>query len=133
VFDLAIMCGQTKPLKEYVGSDKPLSSADREKLVVFIERLEALDPAKPKSGRPQRKSSYPWNAADAERNAALLVAHRQAVWRKEHGRERVAAAETEGWITEAIEEAAKAFALRAELIKRDNIRSALKSGRIVVP
>ena len=49
---------------------------------------------------------------------------------KEHGRERVPPAETEGMINRAIAEAAKAFGVPAASIKKDNIRIALKAGRI---
>ena len=73
---------------------------------------------------------WAWNAATAERNAALLVASNQAEWRKEHGRERVPPAETEDMINRAIAEAATAFGVPATSIAKDRIRIALKAGRI---
>jgi hypothetical protein len=126
----------TGPLKDYLASDKPMSLGNRVGLVTFIERLEqriaSLEEriaSMQKRGRPQRKS-YPWNATDAERNAALLVARWQAEWRKEHGRKRVPPAETEKMISRAIAEAATAFGVRATSIGKDRIRIALKAGRI---
>jgi hypothetical protein len=128
--DMATVLGRTEPLKEYLASDKPLSLANRLWLIAFIERLEQrIASQNKKVGRPQRKSDA-WNAATAERNAALLVASDQAAWRKENGRERVPPAETDGMINRAIAEAAKAFAVPAASIKKDNIRIALKAGRI---
>ncbi len=132
--DLAIMCGLSGPLKEYIASGNPLSRADGERLVAFIERLEQHIPtSKPPAGRPKRKPDAAPKAQAAERNAAILVAALQAAWRKEHRRERVPAAETDRMIAVAVKEAAKAFDIRAELINQDNIRNALKTGRIVVP
>ena len=126
----ATVLGRTEPLKEYLASDKPLSLANRLGLIAIIERLEQRIASQSKKvGRPQRKSDA-WNAATAERNAALLVASDQAAWRKENGRERVPAAETDGMINRAIAEAAKAFGVPASSIKKDNIRIALKASRI---
>ena len=72
-------------------------------LIAFIERLEQRIASleHKKVGRPQRKSDA-WNAATAERHAALLVASDQAAWRKENGRERVPPAQTEEMINRAI-------------------------------
>jgi hypothetical protein len=95
--DMATVLGRTEPLKEYLASGKPLSLANRLWLIAFIERLEQRISQNKKVGRPQRKSDA-WNAATAERNAALLVASDQAAWRKENGRERVPPAETDGMI-----------------------------------
>jgi hypothetical protein len=58
-------------------------------LELRLASLEERIASTQKRGRPQRKS-YPWNATDAERNAAW-----KAEWREEHGRERVPPAETE--------------------------------------
>jgi hypothetical protein len=69
-----------------------------ERLELRIASLEERIASTQKRGRPQRKS-YPWNATDAERNAALIVAGLKAEWRKEHGRQRVPPAETEDMIT----------------------------------
>jgi hypothetical protein len=125
----ATVLGRTEPLKEYLASDKPLSLANRLGLIAIIERLEQRIASQSKKvGRPQRKSDA-WNAATAERNAALLVASDQAAWRKENGRERMPAAETDGMINRAIAEAAKAFGVPASSIKKDNIRIALKASR----
>jgi hypothetical protein len=127
---MATVLGRTEPLKEYLASDKPLSLANRLWLIAFIERLEQrIASQNKKVGRPQRKSDA-WNAATAERHAALLVASDQAAWRKENGRERVPPAETDGMMNRAIAEAAKAFGVPAASIKKDNIRIALKAGRI---
>lgn len=128
---VATVLGRTEPLKEYLASDKPLSLANRLGLIAIIERLEQSIASleHKKVGRPQRKSDA-WNAATAERNAALLVASDQAAWRKENGRQRVPPAETDGMINRAIAEAAKAFGVPAASIKKDNIRIALKAGRI---
>jgi hypothetical protein len=128
---LATELGRTEPLKEYLASDKPLSLANRLGLIAIIEGLEQRIASleHKKVGRPQRKSDA-WNAATAERNAALLVASDQAAWRKENGRERVPPAETDGMINRAIAEAAKAFGVPASSIKKENIRIALKAGRI---
>jgi hypothetical protein len=113
-----------------------MSLGNRLGLVTFIERLEqriaSLEEriaSMQKRGRPRRKS-YPWNATDAERNTALLVARWQAEWRKERGRERVPPAETEDMINRAIAEAAMAFGVPATSIGKDRIRIALKAGRI---
>ena len=127
----ATVLGRTEPLKEYLASDKPLSLANRLGLIAIIERLEQRIASleHKKVGRPQRKSDA-WNAATAERNAALLVASDHAAWRKENGRQRVPSAETDGMIDRAIAEAAKAFGVPAASIKKDNIRIALKAGRI---
>jgi hypothetical protein len=75
----ATVLGRTEPLKEYLASDKPLSLANRLGLIAIIERLEQRIASleHKKVGRPQRKSDA-WNAATAERNAALLVASDQA-------------------------------------------------------
>jgi hypothetical protein len=131
VIDMATVLGRMEPLKEYLASDKPLSLPNRLGLIAIIERLEQRIASleHKKVGRPQRKSDA-WNAATAERNAALLVASDQAAWRKENGRERVPAAETDGMINRAIAEAAKAFGVPASSIKKDNIRIALKASRI---
>jgi predicted nucleic acid-binding protein len=128
---VATVLGRTEPLKEYLASDKPLSLANRLGLIAIIERLEQSIASleHKKVGRPQRKSDA-WNAATAERHAALLVASDQAAWRKENGRERVPPAQTEEMINRAIAEAAKAFGVPAASIKKDNIRIALKAGRI---
>jgi hypothetical protein len=128
---VAIVLGRTEPLKEYLASDKPLSLANRLGLIAIIERLEQRIASleHKKVGRPQRKSDA-WNAATAERNAAFLVASDQAAWRKENGRERVPPAETEEMINRAVAEAAKAFGVPASSIKKDNIRIALKAGRL---
>jgi hypothetical protein len=128
---VATVLGRTEPLKEYLASDKPLSLANRLGLIAIIERLEQSIASleHKKVGRPQRKSDA-WNAATAERHAALLVASDQAAWRKENGRQRVPPAETDGMINRAIAEAAKAFGVPAASIKKDNIRIALKAGRI---
>jgi hypothetical protein len=127
----ATVLGRTEPLKEYLASDKPLSLENRLGLIAIIERLEQRIASleHKKVGRPQRKSDA-WNAATAERHAALLVASDQAAWRKENGRERVPPAQTEEMINRAIAEAAKAFGVPAASIKKDNIRIALKAGRI---
>jgi hypothetical protein len=134
--DMATVLGRTEPLKEYLASDKPLTLGNRLGLIAIIERLElriaSLEEriaSTQKRGRPQRKS-YPWNATDAERNAALIVAALKAEWRKEHGRERVPPAETEDMINRAIAEAATAFGVPAKSIGKDRIRIALKAGRI---
>jgi hypothetical protein len=134
--DMATVLGRTEPLKEYLASDKPLTLGNRLGLIAIIERLElriaSLEEriaSTQKRGRPQRKS-YPWNATDAERNAALKVAALKAEWRKEHGRERVPPAETEDMINRAIAEAATAFGVPAKSIGKDRIRIALKAGRI---
>jgi hypothetical protein len=134
--DLATVLGRTEPLKEYLASDKPLTLGNRLGFIAIIERLElriaSLEEriaSTQKRGRPQRKS-YPWNATDAERNAALIVAGLKAEWRKEHGRQRVPPAETEDMINRAIAEAATAFGVPATSIGKDRIRIALKAGRI---
>jgi hypothetical protein len=126
----------TGPLKDYLASDKPMSLGNRLGLVTLIERLdqriaslEERIASMQKRGRPRRKS-YPWNATDAERNAALLVARWQAEWRKERGRKRVPPAETEDMINRAVAEAATAFGVPATSIGKDRIRIALKAGRI---
>jgi hypothetical protein len=129
--DMATVLGRTEPLKEYLASDKPLSLANRLGLIAIIEWLEqriaSLEPKK--VGRPQRKSDT-WNAATAERNVALLVASDQAAWRKKNGRKRVPRANTEEMISRRIAEAAKAFGVPGASIKKDNIRNALKAGRL---
>jgi hypothetical protein len=133
---MATVLGRTEPLKEYLASDKPLTLGNRLGLIAIIEglelRLASLEEriaSTQKRGRPQRKS-YPWNATDAERNAAMIVARWKAEWRTEHGRERVPPAETEDMINRAIAEAATAFGVPATSIGKDRIRIALKAGRI---
>jgi hypothetical protein len=126
----ATVLGRTESLKEYLASDKPLSLANRRWLIAFIEGLEqriaSLEPKK--VGRPKRKSDV-WNAADAERNVALVVASDQAAWRKEHGRKRVPRVDTEEMISRRIDQAAKAFVVPVASIKKGNIRNILKAGR----
>jgi hypothetical protein len=133
---MTTVLGRTEPLKEYLASDKPLTLGNRLGLIAIIEglelRLASLEEriaSTQKRGRPQRKS-YPWNATDAERNAAMIVARWKAEWRTEHGRERVPPAETEDMINRAIAEAATAFGVPATSIGKDRIRIALKAGRI---
>jgi hypothetical protein len=128
---VATVLKRTEPLKEYLASDKPLSPQNRLGLIAIIEQLEQriASLTTKKVGRPQRKSD-PWNAATAERNATLLVASYQAAWRKENGRERVPPAKTDEMINRAIADAAKAFGMSVASIGKDNIRIALKAGRI---
>jgi hypothetical protein len=133
VLNLAVVVGLTGPLKDYLASDKPLSPQNRLGLIAFIEGQEQLIASREKKrGRPQRDPAAVSEAERAERNAAWLVAFCKAAWCKEHDSERVPEAETRRMIALAIAEASKAFSVPAELIKEDNIRSALKSGRIVV-
>jgi hypothetical protein len=129
---VAIALERAGPLKEYLASDKPLSRWDRNGLVTFIEWLEKHIPPKPTLGRPERNPQTANKVERAERNAAWLVAFCQAAWRNEHGLERVPGNETNKLIDKAIKEAATAFDVSAELINKDNIRNALKSGRVVV-
>jgi hypothetical protein len=131
---VATVLERTEPLREYLASDKPLSPQSRLGLIAFIEGQEQLIASlrKKKRGRPQRDPAAVREADGAERNAAWLVAFCKAAWCKEHDSERVPEAETRRMIALAIAEASKAFSVPAELIKEDNIRSALKSGRIGV-
>jgi hypothetical protein len=130
----ATKAGLTQPMVDYLLSTKPLLRKDRQILATYLVSLRTeLELLKPR--RAGRKVRTPSNAAEleiAERNAAWLVAFSKKSWREQHGRRRVPEKETKTMIRNAIEAAAKAFNKPAELIKPDNIRSALKSGRIVV-
>ena len=72
-------------------------------------------------------------AERAERNAAWLVASAQKAWRKQHGRRRVPGDVIDAMIREACEEAARAFDVPVRTVRTANVRSALKTGRFVVP
>jgi hypothetical protein len=82
-----------------------------------------------KVGRPQCKSDA-WNAATAERNAALLVASDQAAWRKKTGRERVPIRMLSFLIDAAGTPNAFAASAMARLIMPSVSAGALKAGRI---
>jgi hypothetical protein len=133
--DLAMLFENDGPLLEYLYSEKPLGHADRQNLVAYIEWLKARAAPKRPAGRPKRSSENEDVVVTAEKWIAGYVASHAAEWRKQHDRERVPAAETDRWIVEGIERV-RQFGLHDQTvrkIRRDNIRNALKSGRIVVP
>ena len=72
-------------------------------------------------------------AEQAERNAAWLVAAAQKAWRKQHGKARVPGDVIALMVREACDVAARAFGVPVDRIKEADVRSALKTGRFVVP
>ena len=81
---------------------------------------------------PHRVASGAPAAAQAERNAAWLVAFAQKGWLKRNGRKRVPGVVTNEMIKVAIEEAAKTFKVPVSAIYESNIRNLLKNRRVVV-
>jgi hypothetical protein len=135
--NLAVMVGITRPLLDYIAS-KPLShSHDRAMLAGYIRELlkhidELVKQVEPPRGRRHRNPGKAPDKEKAERNAAWLVAFTQDVWKRQHDRERVPAAVTDRMIREARHAAARVLRVPVSKISKDNIRNALKSGRVVV-
>ena len=116
-----------KALQTYLDSDKPLSRANRKALAAYIGQL-AEHNAPQKRGRPRRNAAKADTVEQAERNAAWLVAFMQKAWRKHHGKERVPG----DVLAKMIHEACKAADTFNVPVKPAKVRSALKTGRIVV-
>ena len=132
---LAIMFENDGPLNEYLASEKPLGRAERQGLIVYNEWLKARLPLKQPRGRPKRSPELESIVVTAERFIARYVADRKAAWCEEHGRKRVSETETSKWIDEGIRGVRQLGLSDQTIMKisKDNIRSALKTGRFVVP
>jgi hypothetical protein len=82
--------------------------------------------------RPHRVASGAPAAAQAERNAARLVAFAQKGWCKSNRRIRVPSVITNKMIMVVIEEAAKTFKVSVSAIYESNIHNLLKNRQVVV-
>jgi hypothetical protein len=128
----AILLQDTRPLKTYLCSEKPLSRINRQALAAYIDMV-VESKAKRKRGRPRRKAAKARPAEQAERNAAWLVAAELKSWRKMNGSARVPRKIFENIVEDARQEAARAFDIPLKLVHAGNIRNyARKTGRIVV-
>jgi hypothetical protein len=131
--------GVTKPLRDFVEAGKSVPQAQ-----VFVAGqsipMQVLVAAllgdhhqqQEQRSRPHRVPSEALAAAQAERNAAWLVAFAQKSWRKRNGRKRVPGVVTNEMIKVAIEEAAKTFKVPVSAIYEGNIRNLLKNRQVVV-
>jgi hypothetical protein len=82
--------------------------------------------------RPHRVASGAPAAAQAERNAARLVAFAQKGWCKSNRRIRVPSVITNKMIMVVIEEVAKTFKVSVSAIYESNIHNLLKNRQVVV-
>ena len=136
---LAYEMGVTKPLRDFVTAGNSLPQAQ-----VFVAGksipMQALvadllgdhHQQQEQRSRPHRVPSEAPAVAQAERNAAWLVAFAQNGWRKRNGRKRVPGVVTNEMIKVAIEQAAKTFKVPVSAIYASNIRNLLKNRQVVV-
>jgi hypothetical protein len=136
---LAYKMGETKPLRDFVKAGESVPEAHvfvaGESIpmrVLVADLLGDHHQQQERKSRPRRVSSQAPAAAQAERNAAWLVAFAQKSWLKRNGRKRVSGVVTNEMISVAIEEAAKTFNVPVSAIYESNIRNLLKNGQVVV-
>ncbi len=130
---LAYQMGETKPLRDFVKAGKSVPQAHvfvaGESIpmrVLVADLLGDHHQQQEQRSRPHRVASEAPPAAQAERNAAWLVAFARKGWLKRNGRTRVPGVVTNEMIKVAIEEAAKTFKVPVSAIYESNIRNLLK-------
>jgi hypothetical protein len=136
---LAYQLGETKPLRDYVKAGKSVPQAhvlvagkSNPMRVLVADLLGDYQEPQEQRSRPHRVASEAPAAAQAERNAAWLLAFAQKGWLRRNGRKRVPGVVTNEMIKVAIEEAAKAFRVPVNAIYESNIRNLLKNRQVVV-
>ena len=128
------MLDDIRPLKQYLFSDKPLSGGNRRSLAGYIDLLvERIASQKRKRGRPS--AAPPTRGRPSGLSATLRGWWRTRRRRGENStaRRRVPGDVIDVMIREACEEAARAFDVPVRTVRAANVRSALKTGRFVVP
>jgi len=131
--------GETKPLRDFVKAGKSVPqvqvfvAGESIPMRVLVADLLGDHHQQPEQrSRPHRVASEAPAAAQAERNAAWLVALAQKGWLKRNGRKRVPGVVTNEMIKVAIEQAAKTFKVPVSAIYESNIRNLLKNSQVVV-
>jgi hypothetical protein len=131
--------GETKPLRDFIKAGK---SVPKTHVFVAGESIPMRVLVADLLGDHRQQQEQRWRrhrianeapaAAQAERNAAWLLAFAQKAWLKRNGRKRVPGVVTNEMIKVAIEEAAKTFRAPVSAIYESNIRNLLKNRQIVV-
>ena len=136
---LAYQMGETKPLRDFVKAGKSVpqvhvfvAGKSIPMRVLVAGLLGDHQQQEEQRSRPHRVASEAPAAAQAERNAAWLVAFARKGWLKRNGRKRVPGVVTNEMIKVAIEEAAKTFKVPVSAIYESNIRNLLKNSQVVV-
>jgi hypothetical protein len=113
-------------------SPEATSTASAEGVRSKAELLGDHQQQQEQQSAPHRVASGAPAAAQAERNAARLVAFAQKCWCKSNGRIRVPSVITNKMIMVVIEEAAKTFKVPVSAIYKSNIHNLLKNRQVVV-
>ena len=136
---LAYQMGETKPLRDFVkaGGSVPqvhvfVAGEAIPMPILVADLLGDHHQQEEQRSRPHRVASEAPAAAQAERNAAWLVAFAQKGWLKRNGRKRVPGVVTNEMTKVAIEQAAKTFKVPMSTIYASNIRNLLKNRQVVV-
>jgi hypothetical protein len=136
---LAYQLGETKSLRDFVKAGKSVPQAhvlvagkSIPMRVLVADLLGDHHQPEEQRSRPHRVASEAPAAAQAERNAAWLLAFAQKGWLRRNGRKRVPGVVTNEMIKVAIEEAAKTFRVPVSAIYESNIRNLLKNRQVVV-
>jgi hypothetical protein len=136
---LAYQMGETKPLRDFVKAGRSVPQVHvfvaGESIpmpILVADLLGDRHQQEQQRSRPHRVASEAPPAAQAERNAAWLVAFAQKGWLKRNGRKRVRGVVTNEMIKFAIQEAAKTFKVPMSTIYASNIRNLLKNRQVVV-
>jgi hypothetical protein len=129
----------TKPLRDFVTAGKSVpqeqvffagKSISMQDFVAYL--LGDHHQQQERRSRPHRVAGEAPPVAQAERNAAWLVAFAQNSWRKRNGRKRVPRVVTDEMIKVAIEEAARTFKVPVSAIHARNILNLFKNRQVVV-